>query len=124
MKLLTTLLFTLIMISGYSQITKVTGIATEDTTKVLTKETDDDLKLGYVANGSTIQEFSNYKLVDMLTVEDVEFYTDKIFYKVTNSDGHTFGITFTFKDRTVFFSDINGNFTEVHGKGLSFAHQY
>jgi len=112
------------MISGYAQVTKVTGIATEDTTEIFTKGTDSDFKLEYVANGSTIKEFADHELVDELTVNKVEFFTDRIFYKVTNSEGFTFGVTYTFNDSTVFFADIDGNFTEVYGEGLSFTHQY
>lgn len=124
MKFLITLLFTITVFVGQSQIKRVTGKLFEGEAIVSTITTDDELKLSYVANSSVIQEFRNNKLVDNLAVSKVEFFSDKIFYAVTNSLGLSFGVTYTFKDRSLFFSTVDGDFTEVHGEGLSFTHQY
>lgn len=118
--------FTLILISlgSYSQVTRIDGKRTNDSLEVISKRADSDFKLSYVANSSLIQEFADDKLVDKMKVLDVQFYPDKIFYRVENSSESIFGITYTFDRKSVFFGDIDGNFVEFSGEGLSFVHQY
>lgn len=107
-----------------SQVTRLTGVLTDDTVAVFSKQSDQFMKLSYQASGSYIEEYKNDKLVDKLTVNSVEFFEEKIFYNVTNDSGFTFGFTYTFEDRSVFLGDIHGNFTQLYGKGLSFSHRY
>lgn len=124
MKRLIVILSILTTLSGYSQITRITGRVTETSTEIYSKEVDEVAKISYVANGTMIQELIGSEKSDVFLVSQVTFYPDKIFYRAKDVSGRVFGITFTFADRSLFLSDIEGVFVELSGEGLSFCHQY
>lgn len=125
MKTLITAIFLLLSTGIFSQITSVSGSTSEgEELEVGSKVEYGGRRLDYIANANTIHEFLDGNLINIFTVSSVTHYSDKIFYIATDSDGKIFGITFTFKNRAIFFGDVDGNFVEFSGEGLFFSHQY